>query len=360
LSSTTSFSIHSFPFRPFRVVATMCMVKDPADLNKYLDNFIEKLMTARTDKRPDDKSPLVNVTIIPEDLVIVTRAAAASFKEQKTLIKIDKSAMPINIVGDLHGEFRELRMMLSKCGDPICQSYLFLGDYVDRGVQGVECFMLLLALKCRFPLKVYMLRGNHEDANTATTYGFYDECKEKFNPIGETMWSHFVNVFNWMPCAALVAEKMFCMHGGLSPHISSLEDIESIKRPTIVPPYGLMCDLVWSDPDNKYPGWALSTRGISYTFDDDLIKKFCKAFDIDLIVRAHQIYQDMYRGGYKFFAEGRLLSIFSAPNYLNYKNDSCIVKVSSAFVVSFIVFRPINKNSKVAPATPKKPTASCE
>ncbi|GMS80897.1 hypothetical protein PENTCL1PPCAC_3072, partial [Pristionchus entomophagus] len=119
-------SPHSLLLRSSRVVAARLFRNDPADLNKYLDNFIEKLMTAKTERQQGDKSPLVAVTIIPEAVVIVTRAAAASFKEQKTLIKIDKSALPINIVGDLHGEFRELRMMLSKCGDPICQSYLFL------------------------------------------------------------------------------------------------------------------------------------------------------------------------------------------------------------------------------------------
>ncbi|GMT25818.1 hypothetical protein PFISCL1PPCAC_17115, partial [Pristionchus fissidentatus] len=328
-------------------------VQDPADINKYLDNFIEKMMTAPTEKT-GEKSPLVNVTVMPEDAVIITRAAVAAFKDQKSMLRIDQAALPICIVGDLHGEFRELRMMMSRCGDPICQSYLFLGDYVDRGVQGLECFTLLLALKCRFPDKVFMLRGNHEDANTATTYGFYDECKEKFAPIGETIWSHFVNVFNWMPVAALVGGKILCMHGGLSPHISCLEDIEAIKRPTIIPPYGLMCDLVWSDPDNKYSGWALSTRGISYTFDDDLIHKFCNAFKVDLIVRAHQIYQEMYTtGGYKWFARGRLLSIFSAPNYLQYKNDSCILKVSAQMIVSFLVFRPTNAGKREAEASEK-------
>ncbi|GMT01025.1 hypothetical protein PENTCL1PPCAC_23199, partial [Pristionchus entomophagus] len=323
-------------------------VQDVAAMDMiWFDTFIEKLMSAPPEVRPlkDPYAPLINVSVSLEEVATVTRRGILSFKEQKPLLRIDKAHLPLYIVGDMHGQFREMRIILSRCGDPTNQSYLFLGDYVDRGVQGVETVLLILALKIRYPERVFMLRGNHEDCNTATAYGFYDECLAKFAPNGEAAWTHFVSVFNWMPLCAYVGEKILCMHGGLSPHINSLESIENLPRPSIVPPYGLMCDLVWSDPDNKYPGWALSGRGISYTFDDNLIKSFCDQFGIDLIVRAHQINNDM-KGGYKFFAEGRLVSIFSAPNYLNMKNDSCVIRVNKDLVCRFVVFKAkMNKSA---------------
>ncbi|GMT28926.1 hypothetical protein PFISCL1PPCAC_20223, partial [Pristionchus fissidentatus] len=318
----------------------------------WFDTFIEKMMTAMPEIRPpkDPYAPLINVNVSLDEVSTVTRRCALAFKEQKSMLRIDKAHLPIYIVGDLHGQFRELRIMLSRCGDPMNQSYLFLGDYVDRGVQGVESIMLILALKVRYPDRVFMLRGNHEDCNTATAYGFYDECLNKFAPNGEAAWTHFVNVFNWMPVCALVAEKIICMHGGISPHITDLATIENLPRPSIIPPYGLMCDLLWSDPDNKYPGWALSGRGISFTFDDNLIKSFCETFNIDLIVRAHQISNEM-KGGYKFYCEGRLVSIFSAPNYLNMFNDACVIRVNKDLVCRFLVFKskktkPGNKSNR--------------
>lgn len=153
-----------------------------------------------------------------EEVATVTRRGVASFKEQKPLLRINRyridlpyprptvlllrAHLPLHIVGDMHGQFRELRIILSRCGDPANHSYLFLGDYVDRGVQvpypplpysyrtllqGVETVLLVMALKIRYPDRVFMLRGNHEDCNTATAYGFYDECLAKFAPNGEAV-----------------------------------------------------------------------------------------------------------------------------------------------------------------------------
>ncbi|KAF8373123.1 hypothetical protein PRIPAC_79552, partial [Pristionchus pacificus] len=189
-------------------------------------------------------------------------------------------------------------VILSRCGDTLNSSYLFQITWI-----GVECFLLVLALRIRYPDRVFMLRGNHEDCNSGMIYGFYDECRAKF-------------VFNWMPVSAIMSDKILCMYGGLSPYLNTLQQIENLPRPSIIPPYGLMCDILWSDRDNKYPGWPLSPRKISYCFDDTITKKFCADMGIDLIVRAHQFTKD-FKGGYKFFADGRLLSIFSATNYNN-------------------------------------------
>ncbi|KAH7729914.1 Ser/Thr protein phosphatase family protein, partial [Aphelenchoides avenae] len=205
-----------------------------------------------------------------------------------------------------------------------------LGDYVDRGLQGIEVMALLLAIKVKYPSKVFLLRGNHEDGNTCMSYGFYEECQEKFVGEGdaEKVFRKFLDVFAWLPAAAVIDQTILCMHGGISPHLRSLDDIRKIERPRPIPPFGLMTDLVWSDPSDERDGWSMNPRGISYTFSTAEVESACRRLGVELIVRAHQMTNQMYRNGYSFFAGGRLLTIFSAPNYLNMGNDGCLLRIS--------------------------------
>jgi diadenosine tetraphosphatase ApaH/serine/threonine PP2A family protein phosphatase len=125
------------------------------------------------------------------------------------------------------------------------------------------------------------------------------------------MWKKFQEVFNLLPFAAVVDEKIFCIHAGLSPDLQQPEQIKRIMRPTDVPDAGLLCDLLWSDPEADIAGWAENDRGVSYTFGADVVSKFLQKHDFDLVVRAHQVVED----GYEFFADRQLVTIFSAPNY---------------------------------------------
>jgi serine/threonine-protein phosphatase PP1 catalytic subunit len=180
-------------------------------------------------------------------------------------------------------------------------------DYVDRGKNGLETIVLLLAYKVLYPENFFLLRGNHECASINRIYGFYDECKRRYNI---KMWKKFQDVFNVMPFAAVVDEKIFCIHAGLSPDLNSPEQIKRIMRPTDVPDSGLLCDLLWSDPEADISGWAENDRGVSYTFGGDVVSKFLQKHDYDLIVRAHQVVED----GYEFFADRQLVTLFSAPD----------------------------------------------
>ena len=89
-----------------------------------------------------------------------------------------------------------------------------MGDYVDRGHQSIETICLLLALKIKYPENVFLLRGNHECENISKIYGFYDECRKRYNI---SLWRRFIALFNVMPASALIEDKILCMHGGLSP-----------------------------------------------------------------------------------------------------------------------------------------------
>eukprot|EP00882_Tetradesmus_deserticola_P016185 GHRQ01017268.1.p1 GENE.GHRQ01017268.1~~GHRQ01017268.1.p1 ORF type:complete len:216 (+),score=59.73 GHRQ01017268.1:485-1132(+) len=153
---------------------------------------------------------------------------------------------PIKICGDIHGQYSDLLRLFEYGGFPPEANYLFLGDYVDRGKQSLETICLLLAFKIKYPENFFLLRGNHECASINRIYGFYDECKRRYNI---RLWRTFTDCFNCLPVAALIDEKILCMHGGLSPELKSLEQIKRVARPTDVPDSGLLCDLLWADPD---------------------------------------------------------------------------------------------------------------
>ena len=188
--------------------------------------------------------------------------------------------------GDIHGQYSDLLRLFEYGGFPPNANYLFLGDYVDRGKQSLETICLLLAYKIKFPENFFLLRGNHECASINRIYGFYDECKRRFNV---RLWKIFTDCFNCLPVAALIDDKILCMHGGLSPDLTNLDQIRNLTRPTDVPDSGLLCDLLWSDPSRDVKGWGMNDRGVSYTFGSDSVSEFLMKNDMDLVCRAHQV-----------------------------------------------------------------------
>ncbi|KAH8300336.1 hypothetical protein KR044_013126 [Drosophila immigrans] len=244
---------------------------------------------------------------------------------------------PVKILGDLHGQFTDLLRMFDYGGYPPASNYLFLGDYVDRGKQSIETLCLLLAYKIKFPQNFFVLRGNHESAGINRIYGFYDECKRRYTV---KLWRTFVDCYNCMPVAAIVDEKIFCCHGGLSPDLSNMGQIHKLTRPCEVPDKGLLCDLLWADPDPKIMGWSENDRGVSVTFGSDIVGKFVHRFKFDLICRAHQVVED----GYEFFAKRQLITIFSAPNYCGeFDNAGAMMSVDETLMCSFFVLKPSKK-----------------
>lgn len=188
--------------------------------------------------------------------------------------------------GDIHGQYSDLLRLFEFGGFPPESRYLFLGDYVDRGKQGIECICLLFAYKIKYPENFFLLRGNHECASINRIYGFYDECKKRYSV---RLWKTFTDAFNCLPVSALINNKIICMHGGLSPSLDNFDNIRDITRPVDVPDQGLLCDLLWSDPGSGVRGWGDNDRGVSYTFGTDKVTEFLKKHDLDLICRAHQV-----------------------------------------------------------------------
>jgi len=299
-------------------------MKKPEELN--LESIIEQCLEVRGAK------PGKMVNVAEGQLKALCGAVREIVLGQNTLLEVEA---PLKICGDIHGQYHDLLRLFEYGGFPPESNYLFLGDYVDRGKQSLEVIVLLFAYKIKFPENFFCLRGNHECASITRIYGFYDECKRRYNI---KLWKTFCDVFNCLPACSLIDEKIICMHGGLSPEISDMEQIRRITRPTDVPDTGLLCDLLWADPDKDIAGWAENDRGVSFIFGPDVVSSFLQKQDMDLVCRAHQVVED----GYEFFAKRQLITLFSAPNYCGeFDNAGAMMSIDDTLMCSFKVLKPV-------------------
>ncbi|EFO94105.1 hypothetical protein CRE_07961 [Caenorhabditis remanei] len=298
---------------------------------------------------------------------------------------------PICVMGDLHGQFDDLLGMLDLNGWPLTESemiwfeektlkikrsgrneqkssaqpestpiktpkgsgevksemeelgykrYLFLGDYVDRGLFSMEVVILLISLKLAYPNRVYMLRGNHESRSVNCHYGFYREVTRRYDP---SLYECFQNLFNVFPFCAVIENSIICMHGGISEHLTNFSQFTAFKRPLEVPDVGVLADLTWADPDPTVKTYKASTRGASYVFGAQALRAFLKKLNLQMVIRAHQVVED----GYEFFDGRRLVTIFSAPNYCGQNdNTAAILCIDKKLKISIVGYRPAQRDKK--------------
>lgn len=201
------------------------------------------------------------------------------------------------------------------------------GDYVDRGYYSVETVTLLVALKIRYPERITILRGNHESRQITQVYGFYDECLRKYG--NANVWKYFTDLFDFLPLTALIDSQIFCLHGGLSPSIDTLDNIRALDRIQEVPHEGPMCDLLWSDPDDRC-GWGISPRGAGYTFGQDISEAFNHNNGLTLVARAHQLVME----GYNWSQDRNVVTIFSGKfcflkrsSYANFHSPELLLQM---------------------------------
>jgi serine/threonine-protein phosphatase 2A catalytic subunit len=208
---------------------------------------------------------------------------------------------------------------------------------------------MVVALKVRYPERVTIIRGNHESRQITQVYGFYDECLRKYG--SATVWKTFTDLFDFLPLTACIEGRVFCPHGGLSPSIDSLDDVAKIDRFQEVPHEGPVCDLVWSDPDER-TGWGMSPRGAGYTFGQDVTEQFAHANGLTLIARAHQLVME----GFNWAHEKALVTIFSAPNYC-YRcgNQAAIMEVDDSMVCKFVQFDPAPRRGEESSGSKRAP-----
>ncbi|WFD35739.1 protein-serine/threonine phosphatase [Malassezia cuniculi] len=256
-----------------------------------LDRYIEQLKRCEPLAEEDAK----NLCMRAREILI----------EESNIQRIDA---PVTVCGDIHGQFFDLMELFRVGGMCPDTSYIFMGDFVDRGLYSVETFLLLLALKVRYPDRITLIRGNHESRQITQVYGFYDECSRKYGNMN--VWRYCCDVFDYLSLGAVIDGRVFCVHGGLSPNIITLDQIRSIDRKQEVPNDGPMCDLLWSDPDD-ITGWGMSPRGAGFLFGGDVASAFIHTNKLDFVARAHQLILE----GYKHMFNARIVTVWSAPNY---------------------------------------------
>ena len=251
-----------------------------------------------------------------DEQVILELCAEAKRHLQRMDIVLELRA-PIYIVGDIHGNIFDLIRILVSANPPPKSRMLFLGDYVDRGEYSIEVVTLLFALMCAYPDCVYLLRGNHEFESMNSTYGFLSEVTTQYN--SKQLYETINEVFQYMPLIATLNNTIFCVHGGISPTLTSLDQIRKIRRP--LPSYDVefVSDLMWSDPCYKCKTYDESNRGLGVQFGVKALKDFLDTMKMKQMFRAHQCVMQ----GVLKFGEDMLYTVFSCSNYADSKGNRC-------------------------------------
>lgn len=264
-------------------------------------------------------------------LTIITKCALI-WKDEPNVMRLED---PVVISGDIHGQFFDLVNLLSIGGDPRDQKYIFLGDYVDRGCFGMEVILLLMCYKICYPTTMVMLRGNHESRHLTAYFNFKREVLYKYSI---AVYNAMMSAFDCLPLACIVNNRFLCLHGGLSPELKRIADINAIHRFREPPSSGPMCDLLWADPldekeeDPAAPQYFVpnTTRGCSYVYSHAAACSFLQENSLITVIRGHEAQDEGYHL-YKKTSKGfpAVICIFSAPNYCDtYDNRAAIVMLN--------------------------------
>jgi serine/threonine-protein phosphatase PP1 catalytic subunit len=287
-------------------------------------------------QKPSERNKPFRFNISSRVLIKLCELVKPILQNEPNILELEA---PLNVFGDIHGQFADMIHFLEMTGLPPNNNFLFMGDYVDRGNNSIEVCSLLFAMKIMYPNNIQILRGNHECPEVNSIYGLLTECENRFGDDARIVFNKINEVFCILPLCAIINKKIFCVHGGISPHLKTLDDIKSINRIGKIPDSGLVCDLMWSDPSVSQHKWGTNNRGISCTYNNIAINTFLKYNKLQLLCRAHQLVSE----GYKFFGNSKMITVFSAPNYCgNCGNDGAVMKINENLVCSFIIIKPTN------------------
>ncbi|KAI5160709.1 serine/threonine-protein phosphatase PPG1 [Nematocida ausubeli] len=266
---------------------------------------------------------LSNGELTNSDIFEICRQAIEIFVEEPFMLELSSE---IVVVGDIHGQFFDLLNILKVPSD----KYLFLGDFVDRGANSVETIVLLLYMKIKHPDSVWLLRGNHESLKTSSGYGFKTECMQVYR--SKMIWHCICEVFDYLPVCAIIDRKVFAVHAGIGPDLD-LETVQMMPRVGDIPTSGTIADLVWSDPNEEAEEFMKSARGVGYYFGEKQTDEFLKKTGLERIIRSHQLVDE----GYKEDFGGKVITIWSAPNYCyRCMNKAAVARIIDGNIAEYI------------------------
>jgi diadenosine tetraphosphatase ApaH/serine/threonine PP2A family protein phosphatase len=286
------------------------------------DRDLKKLILMIQLSRSRRESHLRKGALSEASLHSVIRSTEELLSSEPVLLILSGSFV---VVGDLHGNIDDLLRVFDRFGYPPTQSYLFLGDYVDRGANSIETILFLYALKVLHPESIYLLRGNHESVDREWHSRFRAECGYFFD--GRGVYAHFCESFTHLPIAAIVNDTIFCVHGGLSESIPSISDIPRlIEKPIKDVADSLADDFLWNDPSASVSYFDKSPRGPSaQLFGQQSLRQFLNDNGLSLMIRSHQ----WCANGTEEVLQG-CLTVFTACDYCGRGNDGAVVIISPA------------------------------
>eukprot|EP01083_Nonionella_stella_P037018 100959_1 len=339
-------TIHSFTKSSYfiKLAERILSIGDmtPKQLKKYAETKANKL----------DYNMLS--VISRTDILRLCDDVEAILRTEQTLLKLNpKHDQNLIICGDIRGDlfslFHHFNSIHTDCNNIIHKIstyndiYLFLGSYVCRGKHSIECICLLYCLKLMFPQNIYLLRGYLECGSLNRIYGFYDELKKCYPISGIYIWKRINLTFQWLSIGAVINDEWFAVHSGLSPELPRLDilNTEEYCKPLDVEDTGVVCDLLWSTPEN-ISGWTGVDRGVSYWYGRDVVEEWLKSNNLKKIIRAH----DVVENGFEWWWGNTLLTLFSCADYCGeFDNDGAIVIVDCDRKLHFKVMRS-TKTSK--------------
>ncbi|UPL01364.1 hypothetical protein LCI18_012298 [Fusarium solani-melongenae] len=279
-----------------------------------LDRILNELLGTRY------LDPETRIDLQLTDIQFLCTKAKRILISQSTLLKLTP---PLTVVGPIHGHFYDLLKVFDCAGSPKETSYLFLGNYVDCGIQSLGTICLLLAYMIKSPRTFFLLQGNHESEEVSRRQlGFYQECKRH----DIWLWERFVDIFNYLPLAATVNNRIFCVHGGLGEISHGPKYIEQIFRPTSVKEEGILRALLRGDFDDDIIGWNDNGRD-GVKFGPDHVSTFLTRHNLDLIVSGRKFVKD----GYQFCSDRKFLRLWTAPNWEGSGNMGAIWTIPKDF-----------------------------